>query len=372
MRLTARLSEPYPCQAVPLPGAMPPSLPLLPRLYLGTMTFAWSQASASVDLPVAISFLSAFHLAGGVHVDTARIYANGDSEVLLGQALATFPPDTFVLGTKAHCSLSLSAAGMQAQFDSSLKALKVSRVHDFYLHQPDPNATLLESLAFASNLVKSGKVDRVGMSNYHADEVSRAFELCKSHGLVPPSLYQGLYNPLNRSVEQSLLPVLRANGASFVAYNPLAAGVLAGKHSAGSLSSPPPGRFKNNPNYLPRFYTASNLAVVENLRLACSLNNVSLLSATYRWLLLHSALTPSDGLLLGASSPSQLADNLAACEEAKSEKPLPPDVKVAFDEADERVKKGGEEQFFYWRSFSKDMPAREQRHHGASYAAGKK
>ena len=69
-------------------------------------------------------------------------------------------------------------------------------------------------------------------------------------------MYQGLYNPLNRRVEQELLPTLRKHNISFVAYNPLAAGLLTGKHSEGG--DVPAGRFKDNPNYLDRFYKHDN------------------------------------------------------------------------------------------------------------------
>ena len=64
------------------------------------------------------------------------------------------------------------------------------------------------------------------MSNYHASEVARAMALCDAHTLAKPTVYQGLYNPLNRKVEEELLPVLRQYGCAFIAYNPLAAGLL--------------------------------------------------------------------------------------------------------------------------------------------------
>jgi aflatoxin B1 aldehyde reductase len=212
------------------------------------------------------------------------------------------------------------------------------------------------------------------MSNYHASEVRRAFELCREHGLAPPSVYQGLYNPLNRAVEDELIPVLRENGCSFVAYNPLAAGMLTGKHTDPDPNRAQSGRFKNNPNYLPRFYTPSNFQAVDRIRDACRREGIPMVEATYRWMLRHSALSGSDGLLLGASSVPQLDQNLRACAAAASQGgggggALPDSVLAAFDEAWSLTRDAA---FPYWRSYSSDMPGRESLNPGASYEAAKK
>jgi aflatoxin B1 aldehyde reductase len=176
------------------------------------------------------------------------------------------------------------------------------------------------------------------------------------------------YNPLNRSVEKDLLPLLKANNCSFVAYNPLAAGLLVGKHT--SIDNVQKGRFKNNPNYLPRFYTPANFAAIELLRKACDKEDISMVEATYRWLLCHSALGEQDGVLLGASSVAQLDQNLEACSAARDKGPLSDHVLQAFEEGWKLTEEEGV--FPYWRSYSADMPNREELDHGASYEAAKK
>lgn len=216
-------------------------------------------------------------------------------------------------------------------------------------------------------MVKQGKIQAVGLSNYHCKEVERAFELCKEHGLTPPSIYQGLYNPLNRIVEDELIPLLHKNGCSFVAYNPLAAGLLSGKHQ--TLGQVQKGRFKDNQNYLPRFYTKENFRALELIRFACDTEGISMVEASLRWLLCHSQLKSNDGLLLGASSLDQIDENLAACKVAtQSETPLPPAILKAFDECYLLVKDGA---FPYWRSYSSDFPNRGNLDQGASYNAAK-
>jgi len=183
------------------------------KVYLGTMTFGWSQASVAVDTAVAIAMVRAFAVAGGSAVDTARVYSGGAAEAIVGAACAPYA-GTLRIGTKAHPSQpgGLGAAGVRAQYDASVAALGgTSVMEEFYLHQPDTEHSLRESLIAADALVRQGLVRRVGMSNYHASEVERAFALCRSLGLTPPSVYQGLYNPLNRMIEQELLPLLHRN-----------------------------------------------------------------------------------------------------------------------------------------------------------------
>lgn len=358
-----------------------------PRLYLGTMTFGWSQTSSVVDESVAKSMVQkfiAFNQKQNLskhYIDTARIYAGGATEPLVGTAVAhamidcTTKEDVLAIGTKAHPSQpgGLSAEGIQKQMDASLQAMAIggsavsSSFEEYYLHQPDTENSLLESLRAIHGLVKQGKMTHLGMSNYHVSEMKRAFDLCQEHGLTKPTVYQGLYNPLNRSVEKELIPLLRENGCSFVAYNPLAAGLLTGKHKHNTEVKS--GRFKNNENYLPRFYTSENFKAIQIVQDACDKEGISMVEATFRWLLRHSALGEQDGVLLGASSLEQLEQNLEACEAAMTKNELSDEVLQAFDEAWSITQ---EKAFPYWRSYSSDMPNSRNLDQGASYSAVKK
>lgn len=352
----------------------------IPRIYLGTMSFGWSQTSRPVDPAVALEMVQRFidfQEGMGInthHLDTARIYAGGKSEQYLKTILVkmsdTMPAGSKILvGTKAHPSfhsgLGLSSEGIRTQLQASLEAMGTSSVEEFYLHQPDTEHDLLESLRYAHELVLEGKVQIIAMSNYHASEMARAFALCKEHNLTPPTVYQGLYNPLNRMVEDELLPLLKANGCAFVAYNPLAAGLLTGKYT--SLDNIPKGRFKDNKNYLDRFFTQPNFDAVSLIQNQCHVDGISIVEATFRWLMCHSSLAAGmDGLLIGASSLEQLDQNLAACRAAVEKDNLSPELLAAFERAWDLTK---DTAFPYWRSFSADMPNREYLDSGASYEA---
>ena len=130
------------------------------------------------------------------------------------------------------------------------------------------------------------------------------------------------------------------------------------------------GRFKKNQNYLPRFYTPANFEAIQLIQEQCEKDQISMVEATFRWLLCHSSLTADfDGFLLGASSLQQLDQNLAACKAAaESPSPLSPELLAVFDKGWELTRDGA---FPYWRSYSSDMPNRETLDQGASYQASK-
>lgn len=380
----------------------PSSTSLSPRLYLGTMTFGWSQSSSKVDDKVAYQMVEKFVTAQQqshqhqdqptFHIDTARIYSNGKSETILGHIIKQWNNHNhhnmkFGIGTKAHPSQpnGLSKSGIEQQWNASIECLGSdnlsSYMNEYYLHQPDPNHPLYDSLVCLNEYCHNDMIGMIGMSNYHVQEVQHAYQLCEQHNLDhPPKVYQGLYNPLNRLVEDELIPFLHSNDCSFIAYNPLAGGLLVDhKHvmtndDSNNNALPPEkplkGRFYKNPNYIPRFYTEPNFQAVSLIQNVCNEYDITMIEATYRWLMYHSALRSNDGILIGASSLSQLQQNMKICCTTYPE-PLPDRILQVFDQAWEITRPTA---FPYWRSYSSDMPNREQLDHGASYDAttGKK
>lgn len=241
--------------------------------------------------------------------------------------------------------------------------MQVPAVDVLYLHQPDGAHSLASTMEAATLLVKQGLASSLGISNFSTAETARLFQMCEDEGYSKPTVFQGLYNPINRRVEADLLPLLKQHGVSFVAYNPLAAGLLTGKHTKGA--APPDGRFKDNPNYLDRFYRDSDFDALAIIRAACDSAGLSMVEASYSWLLHDSALTASDGLLLGASCMDHLSANLEACG---SSKPLPKSVLDAFDAA---WKVAEPNAFAFWRGYSADHPGREELDQGAAYVVKK-
>ncbi len=291
------------------------------RLCLGTMTFG-DQADASTSRSIVDLCLER----GIDFIDTANMYAKGGSESLLGEILAR-RRDQVVLASKVGVRMGnapeeggLSARAIEHGIEASLERLKTDYLDVYYLHLPDHDVPLEESLRAMDDLVRKGKVRHIAISNYASWEACRLLWLAEKHSLHAARITQPMYNLIARGIEQEFLPMCVALGLSTIVYNPLAGGLLTGKHRerravAGS-------RFDGNEMYLDRYWHDANFDAVDELARTCESQGRSLISASFAWLLHH---TRADGLILGASKLEQLEQNL----DAISEGPLSPDLLAA-------------------------------------------
>lgn len=190
------------------------------------------------------AFLDTFYEHGGRHLDTSRNYspsARGSSEPRLGAAGAgsRFNIDTKILGLPGDGPFH-TAQQVKSSIDASIADLKLPdgvKVDIMYLHLPDRDTPLEETCEAMNQAYQEGKFKRFGISNYTADEVERIVAICKDKGYVAPAVYQGQYNPLVRSGEDILFPVLRKHGIAFYAYSPAAAGVFVGNQKTAQSGS---------------------------------------------------------------------------------------------------------------------------------------
>jgi aflatoxin B1 aldehyde reductase len=272
-------------------------------------------------------------------VDTALMYTGGKSEQVLGRYLQQ-TSNKVVVATKANPweNKTLSSASVSEQMGCSLTSLQSSSVDIFYLHAPDHNTPLEETLRGVNTLHQEGKFKELALSNYSAWEVADAWHICKSNGWVLPTVYQGMYNAITRKVEPELFPCLRQFGLRFYAYNPLAGGILSGRYKYTDKEQAPEGRFFGDnwaKAYVDRYWRPSVFDGVQMVQTALEksygADQVGLVSAAFRWLNHHSLMAPEHGdtILIGCSRLEYLDSNLAACDEG----PLDPGVVEAFNEA---------------------------------------
>lgn len=176
---------------------------------------------ARFDSPEEVTaFLEAYHKRGGRQVDTARLYsphAPGSSEHRLGIAEAgkTFAIDTkvFSLAPGSH-----TKEKIEENLKESLSELKIPQINIEYLHSPDRTTPFEETLEAVDKAYKQGKFKQFGLSNYTAEEVEKILQICEEKGWVKPTVYQGQYNPIVRSGEKELLPLLRKHNMAFYAW----------------------------------------------------------------------------------------------------------------------------------------------------------
>ncbi len=281
------------------------------RVCFGTMTFG-----SQTDEPAACRMIDSCLDAGINFLDTANAYNGGASEKILGRCIQG-KRDRVVLATKVRNRMGegagmngLSRAAIMRAIDDSLRRLGTDYVDLYYLHLPDYDVPIEETLAAMEELVRAGKVRYPASSNYSGWQVVQMLALAGAKGYTPAKVTQPMYNLIARGIEQEYLPMCKELGVSTVVYNPLAGGLLTGKQTA---QAPLPGtRFDNNKMYLDRYWHPQDFAAVEELKAISERINRSPISLSLCWLYYHTA---SDCIILGASRQEHLEWNLKVLED---------------------------------------------------------
>ena len=306
------------------------------RTILGTGEFAGRMNLLNSEA-MALAFYNFRQKTNPVEYDTALMYSGGKSEQFIGQMDLRLK-NNVQIATKANPwdNKLFDAAGVRKQLETSLNSLKLKSVQIFYLHAPDHKTPIIETLKIVNDLYQEKKFAEFGLSNYAAWQVAEICSICKNHNWVQPSVYQGMYNCLTRSVEKELFPCLRHFNIRFYAYNPLCGGILTGKHKIEDANKAEPGRFFGQgwaKVYRKRYWRKEVFDAVDKIQeslLEEYGDQVNILEASLRWLYHHSKLNGlnGDGVILGASSLDYLTTNM----NATGKEPLNENIVKVFDE----------------------------------------
>lgn len=281
---------------------------------LGSMTFG-----DQVDDDAASSILDGFFAGGGREIDTAYQYCEGRTEEMLGRLLPARASADFYIASKINPwnDRGLQPQQVRQQFEEILRRLGRDSIDLLYLHSPDLETPIEQTLEACFELFEQGGFRHFGLSNYAAWQVAEVAETCRRRGWMEPRVYQGMYNALTRDVERELFPCLRNYGMSFYAYNPLAGGMLTGKHRS-QQQVPDSGRFAPDRGYRDRYWKTDYFQVLEELQQACADSGRRPVDVALSWLCNHSLLDAGagDGIILGVSRIEHLAENMAACGSA--------------------------------------------------------
>jgi len=280
------------------------------RACFGAMTFGSQTDDAAAARMVDLC------LDRGVNFfDTANSYNGGKSESMLG-AILKGRRDRVVLARKLGNKTGfpadaapLSRKSVLANIDASLGRLGTDRLDIYYLHLPDYETPIEETLAAMDEIVRAGKVRYPAISNFAAWQAARVFCISEKQGYRAPYVSQPMYNLLARGIEQEYVPFCKEYGVSMVVYNPLAGGMLTGKQNR---ERPIAGtRFDSNQMYLDRYWHPAYFDAVDELGRIAEQGGRTLIDMSLNWLLHHTA---ADVVILGASKVEQLAQNLEAME----------------------------------------------------------
>src|SRR4051812_17143441 len=207
-------------------------------LCLGTMTFGLQS-----DEPTSVAILDKAADGGITFIDTADVYPLGGSaetrgrtEDIVGRWMKG-KRDQVILATKCFgrtgphpWEQGNSRKHILDAIEGSLRRLQTDYIDLYQLHQPDPSTPIDETLGALDDLVRAGKIRYAGCSNFPAWRVARALGRSELHGLVRFDSVQPRYNLLFRQIERELLPLCAEDGIGVIPYNPIAGGLLSGKH----------------------------------------------------------------------------------------------------------------------------------------------
>ena len=304
------------------------------RLCLGTMTFG-----LQCDEPASAAIMDRAAAGGITFFDTADVYPVGGgletvgrTEEIVGRWLAPRRHDV-VIATKCSGAMSgrpwdrgTSRKHILDAIEGSLRRLRTDYVDLYQLHHPDPATPIDETLRALDDVVRAGKARYVGCSNFAAYKVARALGRSEVLGVCRFDSVQPRYNLLFRQIERELLPLCLEEGIGVIPYNPIAGGLLSGKHrhEAGPTAGTRFTLGNAAERYQDRYWHEREFATVDALRPLAQEAGLPLAALAVAWTLAHPAITSA---IIGASRPEQLDDLLVAVE-----KPIPADLKARLDE----------------------------------------
>ncbi len=282
----------------------------LSALTLGTMMFG-----GQTDEGESLRIMDMAFERGINSFDTANVYSQGESERIVGKGLKG-RRGSVILATKVYGQMGrdpndmgLSRRNILAAAEASLRRLDTDYIDIYYLHRPDVHTPVEESLSAMDSLIRSGKVRYMGISNFAAWQAADALHISGRLGCSAPVITQNVYNLLTRGIEGELIPFLQAHPMGLAVYNPIAGGLLAGKHRAHKPEENT--RFALNKVYYQRYWSQENFDAVERLRTIAQDNGLSLLQLAYKWLAMRPQVST---IICGVSKLAQLEENLNLLE----------------------------------------------------------
>jgi aryl-alcohol dehydrogenase (NADP+) len=308
-------------------------------LCLGTMTFG-----LQCDEAQSRSILDAAAEGGIDFLDAADVYPLGGDRTTAGRteeilgAWLEGKRASFILATKCVGQMGpkpwdqgMSRKHILEAIEASLRRLKTDYIDLYQLHGYDPGTPIDEALEALDAVVRSGKARYVGVSNWPATKIARGLGRSELNHLARIDSVQPRYNLLFRAFERDLLPLCAEEQVAVIPYNPLAGGLLTGKHDR--AAAPADGtRFtvgRAGAMYQTRYWHEAEFDTIEALRGLANEAGMSMAQMAVSWVMANPAVTAP---IIGASRPEQLADSLAAAESS----PMPAELKARLDELTHR------------------------------------
>jgi aryl-alcohol dehydrogenase-like predicted oxidoreductase len=283
------------------------------EICLGAMTFGgrgqmW-EVIGGLDQAAADAIVHRAIDAGVNFIDTADVYSNGESETMVGKALAGRRHDV-VLATKVRGRMGkgpnqvgLSRLHIVEAAEASLRRLGTDYIDLYQIHRFDPLTGLEDTLRALDDLVRAGKVRYIGCSNLAAWQLMKALAVSRAEGLERFRCTQSYYSLAGRELEREMVPLLQDQGVGLLVWSPLAGGLLSGKFTRDATGAS--GRRASFD--FPPVDRDRAFAIVDVLKATADRRGETVAPVALAWVLAQNAVT---SVIIGARSLSQLDDNL--------------------------------------------------------------
>ena len=291
------------------------------RICLGTMMFGDRTDAAEAGRIVASA-----RAAGVNFIDTADVYAKGESEKITGKLIAS-DRDRWVLATKV--ANPMPAPGVtnpggddpnrrgtgrkwvMRAIDESLERMATDYVDIYYLHRDIEDTPIEETVTAMADLIRAGKVRYFGLSNFRGWRIAAVVATCRALGVPSPIVCQPYYNAMNRQPENDILPACAHYGIGVVPYSPLARGVLTGKYKPGAQPDADSRAGRKDKRILETEFREESLAIAQKVKAHADKKGMSAGHLAVNWVLANPIVS---SVIAGPRTLEQWNDYLAALE----------------------------------------------------------
>ena len=279
---------------------------------------SWLTYGGSVEEDTARECIWRAYDLGVNFFDTANVYMRGAAEEVMGKALKDFPRDSFVLATKVYFPMGdgpndsgLSRKHVTEQCHHSLRRLGADYIDLYQCHRYDTDTPLEETCRVMDDLVRQGKVLYWGVSEWSADQIAAAVNLCRSEGWAVPVSNQPQYSALYRRIEERVLPTSAELGVGNVVWSPLAMGILTGKYA--SVENVPEGTRASGSDaaMMNRYFNQPVLDAVQEAKKVAEDAGMSVGQLALAWCLRQPFIS---SVIVGATKTSHVDDNVKAAD----------------------------------------------------------
>ena len=288
-------------------------------MYVSEIAYGnWITHGSQVEEDAAIKCVRAALDEGITTFDTADVYAGTRAEVVLGKALKGVKRESYELFTKVYFPTGsgkndrgLSRKHIMESVEASLKRLNTDHIDLYQAHRFDFETPLEETLHAFDDLVRQGKVNYLGFSEWNADQIRAAASIQKERGWTRFVSSQPQYSMLWRVIESEVVPLSKQEGIGQIVWSPIAQGILTGKYLPGK--KPPAGSRatdkKSGANFISRWMTDEVLTAVQNLKPIADGVGLSMSQLALAWALQNQNVS---AVIMGATKPSQVKENVKA------------------------------------------------------------